>query len=65
MIAIFGENIGSFLKNKCYDSIFAKISSILTTSPSFSCKNFGENIFKIITSVPGINVKYFLLPFSV
>jgi hypothetical protein len=50
---IFGEKIGVFLKNQCYDQNFAKISFVLSKkTPIFSADFFGENIFKIITSVP-------------
>jgi hypothetical protein len=36
-----------FLKNQCYDQIFLNSSSL-----SKNANIFGENIFKIITSVP-------------
>jgi hypothetical protein len=49
---IFGEKYSVFLKNQCYDSNFVKITSILTKNAIFH-HLFGENIFKIITSVPG------------
>jgi hypothetical protein len=32
---IFGENIGAFLKNQCYDQIFAKFSFVLSKKRQF------------------------------
>jgi hypothetical protein len=49
----FGEKFGVFVKNQCYDQNFAKTSSKLRKNANF----FGENIFKIITSVPGVDLK--------
>jgi hypothetical protein len=54
MITVFGDfcqflggKSGVFLKNKCYDAYFAKISCILILKmPDFSPIFFGENIFK-------------------
>jgi hypothetical protein len=43
---------GIFLKNSCNDPNFTKMSSILNKNTIFR-RIFGENIFKIITSVPG------------
>jgi hypothetical protein len=51
-LPIFGENIGVFLKNQCYDRIFEKTSISLSKKRQFFDKFFGENILKIITSVP-------------
>jgi hypothetical protein len=43
-----------FLKNQCCDQIFEKISYVLSKkTPIFFADFFGENILKIITSVPG------------
>jgi hypothetical protein len=59
MIAIFcdfcrfsAEKTGVFLKNQCYDQIFARTSTSFSKNASFLTNLFGENIFKIITSVP-------------
>jgi hypothetical protein len=50
----FGEKIGVFLKKQCYDHIFAKTGSSLSTkTASIFAKCFGENLFEIIISVPG------------
>jgi hypothetical protein len=49
---IFGEKFGVFLKNQCYDQILAKFSFVLSQNANFFVKFFGENILKIITSVP-------------
>jgi hypothetical protein len=49
---IFCEYIGVFLKNQCNDQIFAQSSFALSKKRQF-LPFFGENIFKIITSVPG------------
>jgi hypothetical protein len=52
MITIFGEKIGVFLKNQCYDHYFLqKIAVVWAKNAKFFAKFFGENIFKIITSV--------------
>jgi hypothetical protein len=48
---IFGEKIGVFLKYQCYDQIILKF--VLSQKRQFFAKFFGENILKIITSVPG------------
>jgi hypothetical protein len=53
MITIFGEKMGVFLKNQCYDQKYSKFSFVLSKKPSFFAEIFGENIEKIITSVPG------------
>jgi hypothetical protein len=49
----FGEKIGVFLKIQCYDKKFAQFSFVLSQKRHFFRKIFGENILKIITSVPG------------
>jgi hypothetical protein len=54
MITIFGEINGVFLKCQCYDQFFSKVSFVLSKNASFFPKYFGENIFKIISSVPGL-----------
>jgi hypothetical protein len=51
-LTIFGEKICVFLKNQCYDQIFAKASRCLSKSANIFAKFFGENISKIITSIP-------------
>jgi hypothetical protein len=53
MITIFGEKIGVFLINKCYDQNIAYFSFVLSQKRQFFAEFFGKNIFKIITSVPG------------
>jgi hypothetical protein len=61
IILIFGDfcqfstkQIGDFLINQCYDQIFAKCSSSLRKKRQYIVSPFyGENIFKIITSVLG------------
>jgi hypothetical protein len=49
----FGGEIGGFLENQCYDQIFAYFSFVLSQKRHFFAEFFGENILKIITSVPG------------
>jgi hypothetical protein len=46
------KKLAFFSKNQCYDNFFAKISSSLSKKRQFFSKFFGENILKIITSVP-------------
>jgi hypothetical protein len=52
-LTIFGEKIGVFLKKT---NVMIKISHILALfgvkNATFFAEIFGENIFKIITSVP-------------
>jgi hypothetical protein len=55
-LTIFGEKIGVFLKNQSYDQNFASISFVLSQKRQFFAIFFGENILKIITSVPGRKV---------
>jgi hypothetical protein len=43
-----------FLKNQCYDQIFAKSSNSLSKKHQYFCKKIGEKFLKIITSVPDI-----------
>jgi hypothetical protein len=43
-----------FLKNQCYDQIFTKASSSLSKTRQIICQKIAENIFKSITSVPGV-----------
>jgi hypothetical protein len=45
MITIFGEKIGVFLKNQCYDQIFTKSNRSLGKNANVFAKFFGENIF--------------------
>jgi hypothetical protein len=42
-----------FFKTKCYEPLFAEFSSVLHKKAKFLADFFGENIFKIVTSVPG------------
>jgi hypothetical protein len=55
-LQIFGEKNGVFLKNQCYDQFFQKLALFWVKNANFFAKFFGENIFKIITSVPGTDV---------
>jgi hypothetical protein len=50
---IFGEKIGDFLKYQCYDQLFSKFSFVSSQKRQIFRNFFGENILKIITSVPG------------
>jgi hypothetical protein len=53
-LPIFGKKIGIFLKNQCYEQKFAYFSFVLSQKRQFFFAIFfGENILKIITSVPG------------
>jgi hypothetical protein len=54
-LTIFGEKIGVFLKNQCYDQNFAYFIFVLSKNTNFFAEFFGENILKIITSVPGLH----------
>jgi hypothetical protein len=49
----FSAKIGVFLKNQCYDRFFSKFSIVWLKNDNFLAKFFGENILKIVTSVPG------------
>jgi hypothetical protein len=51
-LPIYGEKIAAFLKNQCYDRIFAKTSSGLSIKRQYYRLFVGKNILKIITSVP-------------
>jgi hypothetical protein len=51
-LTIFGETIGVFLKYQCYDQIISKFGFVFSQKRHFFSKFFGENILKIITSVP-------------
>jgi hypothetical protein len=50
---IFAEKFGVFLKNQCYDQIFAKSSSSVSKKRQYFRQIFRREHFKIITSVPG------------
>jgi hypothetical protein len=61
MITIFAnfrqfseKKIDVFLKNQFYDQNFALFSFVLSQKRQLLAIFFGENIFKIITSVPGL-----------
>jgi hypothetical protein len=61
---IFGKKIGVFLKNQCYDHFFQNLALFWVKNANFFAKFFGENILKIITSVPGhpaVEVKWHFL----
>jgi hypothetical protein len=49
---MFGKTIGVFLKNQCYDQFFQNLALFWVKNANFFAKFFGENIWKIITSVP-------------
>jgi hypothetical protein len=48
-LTIFGEKIGVYLKNQCYDQIFEKFSFVLSQKHQFFRRFFGENISQFIT----------------
>jgi hypothetical protein len=50
---IFVEKIGVFLKYQCYINFFQNLTLFWVKNAIFA-KIVGENIFKIITSVPGL-----------
>jgi hypothetical protein len=54
-LTIFGDKIGVFLKNQCYDQIFESFSLVLSKKRQF----FGEINKKIITSVPDLFENFF------
>jgi hypothetical protein len=49
-LTFFGEKIGVFLKNQCYDQ---NLALFWVKNANIFAEFFGENILKIITSVPG------------
>jgi hypothetical protein len=51
IFANFWQKIGVFLKNECYDANFLNISCVLNLQGRIFRHFFGENIWKIITSV--------------
>jgi hypothetical protein len=52
-LPIFGEKIGVFLKNQCYDHNFLQnLARVGAKNANIFDNFFGENIFEIITSVP-------------
>jgi hypothetical protein len=59
-LPIFGEKIGIFLKNHRCDHIFAKVAAVCAKNAKIFAKIFGENIFKITTSVPDSAAVYFV-----
>jgi hypothetical protein len=57
MNTIFGDFCRlSAEKNQCYDQIFGKVATVRAKNADIFAKFFGKNIFKIITSVPGVDV---------
>jgi hypothetical protein len=50
---ISAKKMALFFKNQCYDQNFAYFSFVLSQKRLFFAEFFGENILKIITSVPG------------
>jgi hypothetical protein len=55
-LTIFCEKIGVFLKSQCYDHL-KKLVLFSVKNANFFAEFFAENIFKIITSVPGRSKK--------
>jgi hypothetical protein len=54
-LPIFGDKIGVFSQKQCNDSFLQKLAvHSLSKNANLFAKFFGENIFKIITSVPGL-----------
>jgi hypothetical protein len=51
-LQIFGEKIGVFSKTNVMIKIFAQFSFVMSQKRQFFRSFFGENILKIITSVP-------------
>jgi hypothetical protein len=49
-LTIFGEKIGVFLENQCYDQNFAYFSFVLSKKRQFFSLNFSAKIFKKIIS---------------
>jgi hypothetical protein len=45
-----------FLKNQCYDRIFAQFIFVFSQKRQLFPPIFGENVYKIITSVPGFQL---------
>jgi hypothetical protein len=54
-LALFSKTNVMITFKKCYDHILAKSSSSLSKKRHYVCHFFVENIFKIITSVPGMD----------
>jgi hypothetical protein len=50
---IFGEKIGVFSKTNVMINFFQNLALSRVKNANFFAKFFGENILKIITSVPG------------
>jgi hypothetical protein len=62
-LPIFGEKMAFFSKTNVMITNFAKTSSSLSKKRHLFAKFFGENILKIITSVPGRPASHeFLFP---
>jgi hypothetical protein len=58
-LTIFCEKNGFFLKNQCYDQFFQNLALFWVKNANIFADFFGENIFKIITSVPDITSSKF------
>jgi hypothetical protein len=57
------KKLAFFSKIKCYDQDFAKFSFVSNQKRQFFCaEKFGENIYKIITSVPGGRTELLTFP---
>jgi hypothetical protein len=59
-LPIFGEKIGFFLQNQCYDQIFAKTSRSWEKTPIFR-HIFCVNILRILTSGPDCDILIYLI----
>jgi hypothetical protein len=57
---IFGEIFFVFLKNRCYDLFFQKLAVVEAKNANIFAKFLGGNIFRIITSVPGVKITSYL-----
>jgi hypothetical protein len=53
MILIFGEKMAFFLNTNVMVNFFQNLALFCVKNANFFAKFFGENILKIITSVPG------------
>jgi hypothetical protein len=49
------KKFGVFLKNQCYDHLKKNLALFWVKNANIFAKFFGENILKIITSVPGVD----------
>jgi hypothetical protein len=54
-VPIFGKQIGVFSKTNVMINFFQNLALFAVKNANYFAKVFGENIKKIITSVPGQN----------